>query len=270
MKIDDKVLDFYSSLPFNTYEDPEVAIKNIKEFNIKKTYPFLHEDLLKCKKIVDIGCGGGWLANVIAYHYKKDVVGIDFNPEAIKHAEKISNKLKNNNKFIVENIFNIDENLKFDLILSMGVLHHTRDCLKALDKVCKIGEKNSKIFIGLYHKYGREAFLKKFDSIKNDEDKLSFYKEIHPLKDNKHQMSWFRDQVLHPHETQHTLDEVIKIYEINNYKFTGTSINNFEDNLDLEKLRIKEKKLLDVGIKRLDEKRYYPGFFIVSGEKNGL
>ena len=83
-------------------------------------------------------------------------------------------------------------------------------------------------------------------------------------------MSWFRDQVLHPHETQHTLDEVIKIYEKNNYKFTGTSINNFEENLDLEKLRIKEKKLLDVGIKRLDEKKYYPGFFIVSGEKNGL
>ena len=43
--VDDQVLEFYTSLPFNIYEDPGLAIENIKNFNLKNTYPFLVDDV---------------------------------------------------------------------------------------------------------------------------------------------------------------------------------------------------------------------------------
>ena len=66
--VDDQVLEFYTSLPFNIYEDPGLAIENIKNFNLKNTYPFLVDDVNAAKTIIDVGCGGGWLANILAHH----------------------------------------------------------------------------------------------------------------------------------------------------------------------------------------------------------
>lgn len=111
--IDNKVLSFYEELPFNIYEDEKKSIQNIKNFNLKKTYPFLHDVILNSNSIIDIGCGGGWLTNVISYHYKKTVTGIDFNPVAIEFAKKISKKLKNDNNYLIQNIFDLsfDKNL---------------------------------------------------------------------------------------------------------------------------------------------------------------
>tara|TARA_A100001015_G_scaffold321508_1_gene452636 strand:+ start:2138 stop:2959 length:822 start_codon:yes stop_codon:yes gene_type:complete len=267
--IDDQVLEFYTSLPFNIYEDPSLAIQNIKNFNLKKTYPFLIGDVNVAKTIIDVGCGGGWLANVLAYHFNKSVTGLDFNPVALEHAKKISEMLNNKNEYIAENIFTYKSDKKFDLIISMGVLHHTRDCMKALEITCNMGKPGSKIYIGLYHKYGRKPFLEKFNSIENlkDEDKLKLYKSMHPLNDKKHQLSWFRDQVLHPHETQHVLKEVLNVFKKHNYKFIGTSINKFDNDESLESILNKEKKLYEYAAEKIKNNIYYPGFFIVGGEK---
>ena len=36
------------------------------------------------KNILDVGCGGGWLVNNLSYHFKdENVLGIDYNPEAL-------------------------------------------------------------------------------------------------------------------------------------------------------------------------------------------
>ncbi len=266
--IDDQVLDFYTSLPFNIYDDPILAVENIKNFNLQKTYPFLLRDVELAETIIDVGCGGGWLTNVLAYHYKKRVIGLDFNLVALNHAKKISKILDNQNEYIKENIFNYKSDTKFDLIISMGVLHHTRDCMGALEVVCKMGKPGSKIYIGLYHKYGRKPFLEKFNQIKDlkEEDKLKLYKSIHPLKDERHQLSWFRDQVLHPHETHHDLQEVLEVFKKNQYNFIGTSINKFNCQEPLESIIDKEKKLYDIASEKIKNNIYYPGFFIVGGQ----
>jgi len=65
---DDQVLEFYTFLPFNIYEDLGLTIENIKNFNLKNTYPFLVDDVNAAKTIIDVGCGGGWLANILAHH----------------------------------------------------------------------------------------------------------------------------------------------------------------------------------------------------------
>ena len=170
--IDQKVLNFYEKLPFNIYGDIDKACENIEKFDLKKVYPFLLKPVSKSETIIDVGCGGGWLVNSIAHKFKKDIHGIDFNPVAIDFAKKVSKKLNNKVSYEVKNIFDYKPVLKFDLILSMGVLHHTHDCLLALDKICKFGKKNSMIYVGLYHKEGRRPFLEFVETIKNLPEEL--------------------------------------------------------------------------------------------------
>ncbi len=269
--IDEKVLNFYKIMPFNIYGSISNACENIKKNPLEKTYPFLSDLIKNSENIVDVGCGGGWLVNNLSYHYPdKNIIGIDYNPEALKFAENVSKNLSNNSNFQNISLFDFSPKKKFDLVISMGVLHHTHDCLKALNKTCEFGNKKSHICIGLYHKYGRAPFLEFVEELKNLDEKQKFkrYKEIHKLNDQTHLKSWFRDQVLHPHETQHTLSEVIDVFEHNNIKFIGTSINHFEKTEKLKDIFNKEHELYEYGKKKIQNKIYYPGFFIVIGEKD--
>jgi len=232
--ISSTVLDFYKKLPFNVYENKELAIYNIKNNNVLSYYKPL-EKILKTKKIksiIDIGCGGGWFLNSLANKLgdKFSYHGVDFNQIAINHGQEISKKMGLNVTYEKQDLFKLDESKKYDLIVSLGVLHHTKDTIKALLKILKLGKKKSYLFIGLYHKFGRKPFL---DFVKNlsgmsEDEKFLEYKKLHKLKDKKHLYSWFRDQVLHSHETQHTYKEISEILNKNNYKVISTSINNFE------------------------------------------
>ena len=51
---------------------------------------------------------------------------------------------------------------KFDLVISLGVLHHTNNCHEAIRYITSFNDQNSYLFLGLYHKYGREPFLNYF------------------------------------------------------------------------------------------------------------
>ncbi len=262
------VLDFYKDLPFNIYQDPRLAIKSIKNFDFQKVYPFLVEPIEKSEKIIDVGCGGGWLTNAIAYHFKKQVFGLDFNPLAIEHAKKISKELKNNNSYVVADIFNHNISEKFDLIISLGVLHHTKNCLEGLKQFLNFGKKKAICCVGLYHKLGRKPFLEsiKYNQDLNDKEKFEKYKSMHPLKDSKHQLSWYKDQILHPHETHHDLKEIKDALKKNNYEFISTSINNFEKVKNINDIYEKEKLLHQYALKKIQKNQYYPGFFIIMAQ----
>ena len=77
-----------------------------------------------------------------------------------------------------------------------------------------IVKKNSYFFLGLYHKYGREPFLDYFRNMESltEEQKFEKFKELRNLENKKHAFSWFRDQVLHPHETVHTFEEINNLF----------------------------------------------------------
>ena len=121
------VLEFYKELPFNISGDLNLAIKQIKMNNPLDIYPFLKGLIPENKKIriIDIGCGGGWLVNSLAYHLGDniDVIGIDFNPNVIDYAKKVKLSLNVKSKFFVSDLFTFEVENKFDIIISLGVLH---------------------------------------------------------------------------------------------------------------------------------------------------
>lgn len=266
-----KVLDFYKELPFNIFGDLEVATNQIKKNDPLEIYSELKKIIGNNNiNVLDIGCGGGWFVNSLSFHHKTlNVVGVDFNPVVIEYAKKIKEILKLNSEFYVSDLFSLDEKKKYDLIVSLGVLHHTNNCEEAIKKILNYGKENSSVFIGLYHKYSREPFLNHFRDMKHlsEHEKFVEYKKLHKIKDEKKLYSWFRDQVLHPHETQHTFEEMLKLFSKTNYKIVSTSINNFEEIKNYEEIIEKEKLLKKYAEKKLINNEYFPGFFIVRAKK---
>ena len=88
---------------------------------------------------------------------------------------------------------------------------------------------------------------------------------MHP--DDTLDLSWFRDQCLHPYETQWTLSEILTWFEESNIEPHATSLNRYASVRDWSKITNSEHEQREVGKAYMADKVYFPGFFIVSGWK---
>lgn len=275
--------NFYKEEVFNLINSDEIFIKSIKNQNQILEYIDLHNILLKrksfyrkplIKEIIEFGCGTGWLANSISYHYEKTVKGIDYTIKAIEIADKISRKINKKNKFELSNLFTYEDEKKYDLVISMGCLHHTNNCKAAFNKISRFVKKGGYFYVGLYHLYSRIPmlnFLKSQAYWYGNESAYNIFKRMNQDMENpEHNYSWFRDQVLHPQETQHTLKEVKIWLDELNFELVSTSINNYQSlkNINFDDLYKDEKELEKVSYKknRFDHK-FSPGFFTVCAKR---
>ena len=271
------VLNFYKGLPFNYYEDIDIAAKSIRNTNFSTIYPVLPQILKKGVKVLDVGCGVGWFVNAINFHYMEygsSASGIDYNSTAIKRADEIAFRLGIKSDFAEKDLFRYKPKKRYDLVSSIGVLHHTNNCIYGLRHIFNhLVKPGGYAFIGLYHKYGRKPFLDHFDKLKMkglDEDQL--LKEFNVLysgsNDKQHTLSWFYDQVLHPHETQHSLAELMPILHSEKMELVSSSINKFELFRTEDELFEKEKQYYELAIQKIRKKIYFPGFFVFLAKKS--
>jgi ubiquinone/menaquinone biosynthesis C-methylase UbiE len=87
---------------------------------------------------LEIGCGNGLVAKHIAKKYGASVVGIDVDPEQIELAgEDIEGS--QNIRFLEADVTDLPfEDDSFDVVLSLGVLHHIDDWLGALGEIKRV------------------------------------------------------------------------------------------------------------------------------------
>ena len=268
------VLEFYKELPFNYQETTKDQAETIKKNNSVLAYPVFVDLLAKDKTVLEIGCGAGWLSNSMAYHYGVNVTAIDFNPVAVERASAVAAALGVGTKFEVADLFLYEPGQRADIVVSLGVLHHTDNCHEAIRRVLRdFVVKDGYAFIGLYHTYGRRPFLDHFAEMSangaTDDEMFERYCQLMPqATDTTHARSWFRDQVLHPHETQHTLAEVMPLIEDCDCELVSTSINRFEPIEDIERVFEMEKGYEEMSREWLRDDKYFPGFFVFLVRKN--
>lgn len=262
------VLEFYRTLPFNYRDRVEEHAKVMAGDNVIAGYPCLSPFLSRGARVLDVGCGVGWLAMSVAHHFGARVTGIDFNPVVIERAREIAAELELDVAFEVRDFFLFAPPDPFDVVVSLGVLHHTDDCHAGLRHLCRrMVRPGGHVMVGLYHAHGRKPFIEHFRAMKHagatEEEMLTRYRTLHSwLSDETHIRSWFRDQVFHPHETQHTLAEVVPILESVGMTLVATSINRFQPFGSLDELFEREKTYEDLARQRLEAGQYFPGFFV--------
>lgn len=100
---------------------------------------FLFAELKDYSKILDIGCGNGFLLNQISKYYKNcDLHGIDISQKQLFYAKDI--------KTYCTDIENFETNEKFDFIFCIEMIGYSNNQTKTIDKILSMLNKNG-IFV---------------------------------------------------------------------------------------------------------------------------
>jgi SAM-dependent methyltransferase len=112
----------------------------------------------------------------------------------------------------------------FDLVICNGVLHHTADPEGGFRSIARLVKPGGLILIGLYNRYGRlmTNVRRKVYSATGDR-----FKELDPtIRRGQHgerkRHTWFMDQYKHPHESQHSFDEVLRWFDEAGFTFVNS------------------------------------------------
>lgn len=121
----------------------------------------LHEYLgFKGKKVLDVGCGNGYVLSKYAAE-GSDVFGIDITQAGIDLCRMRFELLGLKGDFQVADAQDIPfPDNTFDCVCSMGVLHHVPDTQKALDEIHRVLKPGGRLIVMFYHRHSAKYQFK--------------------------------------------------------------------------------------------------------------
>ncbi len=244
-----KVKKQYEENPYPRWENLGLSIEpsNIKDVINDSN---LNLDLKKITnsenpEILIAGCGTGQHAITTASKYKKSkILALDLSFKSLSYAKRKAIELKINNiDFIQGDILDLESiDRKFDIIESVGVLHHMDNPFKGWQILTSCLNKDSLMLIGLYSEKARQHITQIKDRINKLKLKSSykniikFRKELIENNNDKwdyiksspdfYTVSGVRDLLFHVQEHQFTINKIKRYLDELGLIFLG-----FEDQL---------------------------------------
>lgn len=219
-----KVVKFWDKYPCNIkYSNKKFLSKKYfleiskKKFKVEPHIKKFVIEKLKNKKVLEIGCGIGTMGH---YFCKRgaNYYGLDISKKSLEIAKHRFRTFNLNGKLIYGNCELLTKyfkkKIKFDLIYSWGVLHHTPNIKNAIKEIYKISTKNTVIKIMLYSKNSYKQIM-----INNNLDQYERAKGV-PIANsfNKHEIKkLFKNFKILKLEKDHIFPYVIKHYKKNRY-----------------------------------------------------
>ncbi len=214
-----KIKAFYEENPFPNYD----GVQNFGDLVVRgEKNPFakgLLESIGFNKLVLECGCGTGQLSHFLSLN-NNHVLGIDLSLSSLKLA--IDHKIKNavpRVGFVQMNIFDLGiEDNSFDVVISSGVLHHTKDARKAFAEIVKKAKPGGLIVVGLYNSYARIPTWIRSKLIRVFGTKID-YVVRNRIRDARKADIWVKDQYYNPHETWHSIGEVMEWFDENKVSY---------------------------------------------------
>jgi SAM-dependent methyltransferase len=119
----------------------------------------------KNKTVFDAGCGMGRNSYYALKYGAKYIVGIDNDEKSVNAARKNLNNFENAEIKKIS-IYEIDTSISFDIVFSIGVIHHLENPGKAIGKLVEILKPGGKILIWVYSYEGNEWIDKHISPIR--------------------------------------------------------------------------------------------------------
>ncbi len=215
---------FYEKTPFPNYDDLDNRRALLEKARAGRFARLLNEQIPYSAPVVEVGCGTGQLTNFLSIAHRS-VLGIDVCLNSLQLAQtfKIQNGL-DRATFAQMNLFR--PALKdgfFQVVISNGVLHHTGNCRDAFRRVGRLARPGGYLVIGLYSAYSRSLHyarraLYRWTGVTSGWLDPQFAR----IGADGKREAWFQDQYCHPHETAHTIDELLGWLEEDGFDFINS------------------------------------------------
>ena len=219
------VKSFYEETPFPNYEDLEHIDDLIRKASASAFARLLDKQVPFRTRVLEVGCGTGQLSNFLGIGNR-----IHFGTDMCLNSLKLAQQFKDREKldrvgFYQMNLFKpIFKEETFNLVICSGVLHHTGDAFLGFQSISKLVKKDGYIIIGLYNSFGRfftnviQVLVRAFGDRLRVLDPRLRNKKVGDLK----KLVWFKDQYKHPHETNHSIGEVLRWFDSEGFSFVGS------------------------------------------------
>jgi SAM-dependent methyltransferase len=214
--VTEMVKAFYETTPFPNYDDHD-SVRSLIDKSRRGIYARRLNDAIPYNStVLEVGCGTGQLSNFLGIGCRR-VVATDMCMNSLRLGEEFRRRHGLERvRFVQMNLFRPCLGPeRFDVVLCNGVLHHTAGPFEGFQKLVPLLRPGGHIVIGLYNRYGR---------VLTDLRRLVFRltngrgQWLDPqlraiARSRQKRESWFADQYRHPHESKHTVDEVLGWFE---------------------------------------------------------
>lgn len=277
LDVTDHVKAFYEETPFPDYDEFD-SISSLGQKARQGMFAKLLDDQIPAgARVIECGCGTGQLTNFLSIA-NRVVVGADMCLNSLRLGQgfKQAHDLSRAH-FVQMNLFRpVFAPASFDLVISNGVLHHTADPFLAFQTISRLVKPRGFVLIGLYHRWGRLVTDLRRSLFRLSADRLTFLDpnlRAGGMVGNKRR-AWFMDQYRNPHESKHTLGEVLGWFEKTGFDFvqsipstrpfghTGEDTRLFEPDAAGSAF---ERALVELGMVASGSRE--GGFFVVIGQR---
>ena len=180
--------------------------------------------------VIDVGCGTGQLACFLAIKGRR-VLGVDYSQRSLALACALKERLALRSvEFERANILDWDQPSEcFDYVFCNGVLHHTSDPYGGFRKLVEITRPGGRIVVGLYNRYGRSMLRMRRRVVRlisrvapTAKDRAIRRQLVELEEDEAKRHTWYQDQYEHPHESAHTVAEVLRWFGENGVEYVSS------------------------------------------------
>jgi SAM-dependent methyltransferase len=156
--VTEEVKSLYSQYPFPNSEYQLNYVLKILHYFARLPVPAGKKSYFEGAQVLDAGCGTGTTVTLLArMQPKAEVLGVDLSLASLAIAEENRAKLGLANLHFHEgNILEMELGRKFDVVLSLGVLHHLADMAAGLGNLAWHLKDDGVVLLWLYGKYGRQ------------------------------------------------------------------------------------------------------------------
>jgi SAM-dependent methyltransferase/uncharacterized protein YbaR (Trm112 family) len=209
--VTDLVKQFYEETPFPNYDDFD-SRESLSEKARRSVFGnMLDSQIPQDAVVLEAGCGTGQLTNFLGMSWRRRVFGGDICLNSLRLAKAFRDRYSiRNAAFLQMNLFRPPfRDNSFDLIISNGVLHHTADPEGGFAALVKKLKPGGIISVGLYNSYARLPTLWRRWLFERFGESLHFLDPRLRSDTGGRLRAWYMDQYRHPHESRHSMDEVL-------------------------------------------------------------
>ena len=220
--VTETVKAFYEETPFPNYDDHD-SIRSLIDKSRRGMYARMLDAAIPYNStVLEVGCGTGQLSNFLGISCRR-VVGADLCLNSLRLGTNFARQHGLDRvAFVQMNLFRpCFKPQQFDVVLCNGVLHHTSDPYGGFKSILPLVKPGGHIIIGLYNTYGRlMTDLRRlvFQATGGQAKWIDPYLRSTPMSLEKRR-AWYADQYRHPHESKHTIGEVLQWFDERRVEF---------------------------------------------------